>query len=174
MGGVATPIAQEVTMFSTLLAAAVLGAPIAAAGDTPPCLDEQAILGDAAQAFPARYDELMRIRLEDPARFSRLLHATTHVLDDPAMVAAVERQSKAEARLERASAALRQAGDKATGAQEAELLSAAEAVVDAKIAVKRLRLEHLSEEQKLVGQDLRELQQRREADIDALIDRNAR
>ena len=161
-------------MFSILLAASVLSAPIARAGDTPPCLDEKSILGDAAEAFPARYDELLRVRLEDPARYSRLLHSTTHVLDDPAMVAAVERQSKAESRLARASAALHQAGDKATTAQEAELLSAAEAVVDAKIAVKRLRLDHLQDEERAVGAEVRQLQAQREADIDALIDRNAR
>ena len=53
-------------------------------------------------------------------------------------------------------------------------MSAAEAVVDAKIAVKRLRLDHLQDEERAVAADVRQLQAQREADIDALIDRNAR
>lgn len=161
-------------MFTVLLAVASLGASLANAGDTPPCLDESVILDDAKQAFPSRYDELQRVRVQDPARYSQLLHATSHVLDDPAAVAASERLTRAEARLERASSALRAAGAQATPAQEAELLEAAEAVVDAKISLRRLRAEDLAAQSRRVSAEVQELQRRREADIDALIDRSAR
>lgn len=162
-------------MFSVLLAVVSMGAAPARAGDSPPpCMDEAAILAEAREGFPERYDELQRVRMEDPVRYSRLLHATAHVLDDPAGVAAAEHLAAAERRLDHASEALRVAGANATAEQEAELLAAAEEVVDARLNLRRVRAQGLTLQLQMVNADIREAQRRREADIDALIDKSTR
>lgn len=161
-------------MVSWMMVAIALGAPIARAGDAPPCMDEAAVLGEAREAFPTRYDELQRVKMEDPVRYDRLLHSTAHVLGDPAAVQAAEHLARAEIRLEHASEALRAAGANATPAQEAELLAAAEEVVDARLNARRVRAQGMADALRQVNGEVRQLQQSREADIDAIIERSTR
>jgi hypothetical protein len=140
------------------------------AGETPPCLDDAAILLEARSSFPSRYDSLMRLRQTDPLRYKQLIHNTLHTLDDPALVAAQEKLGQAEARLDAITAQLAKASPTARAALESQLVDAAETVVDLRIAAKRVRLQGLREEESLVNQDLMDMARDRESLIDALID----
>lgn len=150
------------------------GAAYAQESGAPPCLDDKAILHEAQIAFPSRYEALVRLRDSDPDRFARLLHNTTHVLDDPSMVAAVERLAAAEARLDEVSRALARAGASERARLEGALVGAAEAVVDARIGVKEVKLAALNDELELLGRELQAMERGRDAAVGELVDRAAR
>lgn len=157
----------------TLVSVLWFSASNAYAGETPPCLDDAAILAEARSSFPSRYDNLMRLRQTDPLRYKQLIHNTLHVLDDPALVAAQEKLGQAEARLQAISAQLAKASPSARATLESQLVDAAETVVDLRIAARRVRLQGLHEEEALVNQDLQEMTRDRESLIDALLDQKA-
>jgi len=157
----------------TLMSSLWFAASNALAGETPPCLDDAAILSEARASFPSRYDNLMRLRQTDPLRYKQLIHNTLHTLDDPALVAAQEKLGQAEARLDALSAQLARASAAARPALEGQLVDAAETVVDLRIAARRVRLQGLREEESLVNQDLQEMTRDRETLIDALIDQKS-
>ena len=157
----------------TLMTTLWFSASNALAGETPPCLDDAAILNEARTSFPSRYDNLMRLRQTDPLKYKQLIHNTLHVLDDPALVAAQEQLGQAEAHLDAVAAQLARATPATRPALENQLVDAAETVVDLRIAAKRVRLQGLREEATLVNQDLQSMTQSRDSLVDELLDQKA-
>lgn len=156
----------------TLLPALWLGVSDARAGDqTPPCLTEDVILREARVAFPTRYDSLMRMKSADPVRYERLLHNTSHVLEEPKMIALQTRVDQAQDRFDQLVASLA----KASGAQkddlETQLIDAAEELVSAQIAVKRARLNNAREAVRSLEEEVRQQEAGRDASVDELLDR---
>lgn len=156
----------------SLLPVLLFGGTEALAWDTtPPCLSEATVLNEARSAFPSRYDNLMKVRGQDPVRFAQMLHSTAHVLDDPAMVAQMTRVDEAAAKFDRLAAALAKADDSHREALETQLLEAAEALTDAKIAVRELRLQQLKQNARELEQEIRALESERDASVDQLLER---
>lgn len=147
------------------------GADALAWDTTPPCLSESTILNETRAAFPSRYDNLMKVRGQDPERFAQMLHSTAHVLDDPAMVAQMARVDEAADRFDRLAAALAKADPSHREALETQLLDAAEALTDAKIAVRQLRLTQLKQNARELEQEIRALEAERDASVDQLLER---
>ena len=147
---------------------------VAAAGDQPPCVDEQMVLDRAAAVFPSRYDTLLDLKQRDADRYAQLLHSTSHTMEDADMVAAQERLAHAQDRLARLSADWHKAREADQPAIEAQINEAATAVVDAQIAVRRVRSRELRAQLDVVNAELNAAQQGREASIDDEVSRALR
>lgn len=145
-----------------------------ALADTPPCMDESAILSSADALFPARADQLRTLRTDNPDRYAALLHHTAHLLNDPDLLAAHERLSEATARVEDLGRAYRDASDRDAARLQPELIAAIRAEIDAEQALKRLRVQEAQQSIADLRAEIADTDQNREAIIDDKMDRFAR
>lgn len=137
-----------------------------ARADTPPCMDEAAILDSADSLFPARADQLRSLRTDNPERFAALLHHTAHLLNDPELMAAHERVAEASARVDDLGHAYKSASAREAARLEPELLAAIRAEIEAEQALKRLRVQEAQQSIADLRAEIADTEQNREAIID--------
>lgn len=161
-------------MFSiSLLLASISSA--AWASDPPvPCVDAAAVLASTERAFPTRYRDLLELRREDPERFAHMLHSTAHALEDPTLIAALERVARGQDRLDRAAAAWNKAPKGQRTAQQAELEAAATALVDLNQAARRARIGRVREMLSTLNAELQDIENNRDTAIQDAIDQATR
>lgn len=146
----------------------------ARADERPPCLTEDEVLDAAQAAMPLRYDALVDLQAAGSERYFRLLHTTAHQLESPDMVEAAARLDAARARLDRLGADWAEATPAERATLERQLATAAEAVVDAEQAVKKIRQAQLRAALDELNAELRALDQERDVLVEQAIDRATR
>lgn len=156
---------------SFAFAAVIALSATARAEDRPPCMTEDEVLDAAQEHFPTRYDTLVDLQTAGSERYFRLLHNTAHQLENPDMVLAMERLDRSNARLDRLGGVWATATPAERAAMEPELAAAAEAVVDAEQAVKKIRQAQLRASLDEINADLRDLDQNRDLLVEDAVER---
>lgn len=129
----------------------------------PPCMSEDDILDEAALIFPSRYDTLLDLSEADSPRYPRLLHTTAHQLDNPDLIAALERQTAAEEKLAALGATWATATPTQRNQMAPDLASAAGSVVDAQQAIRRARQAELRASLDAMNAEIRDADMNRAA-----------